>query len=337
MKNNKSFLSLYLILAFLCFQVQLKAQIFLPFGASRSGTTGYQFLKIYPDARSSSLAGNMISLVDDPSALYWNPAGITQSDSTGLNIQLGKTAYVAGTDLNYLALCTHKNQNYFGISVINFRSGEMPLTTEFQPLGTGQYFNATSNSIGLTFARILTENFSFGITGKWINENIANIVLNNVLVDFGFQYNTGFENTSFAVSVSNFGFNQNPQGIFNTFNLEGISFKDRFEAVAVPAIFRIGFSWDPIILDQHLLKLSTQLNHPTDNRETFGLGAEYLFHNLLFIRSGFEFAGGNQSLPAFGFGIKTQRNFGIFKLDYGFNDKYRLGATHRVTLGISIL
>jgi hypothetical protein len=40
-----------------------------------------QFLKIAPDARGASLAGAFSSVADDPSAAYWNPAGLTHVDT----------------------------------------------------------------------------------------------------------------------------------------------------------------------------------------------------------------------------------------------------------------
>ena len=50
------------------------AQILPTFGNSRSGTSGMQFLKVWPDARSGALGGAVTAIVNDPSAAYWNPA-----------------------------------------------------------------------------------------------------------------------------------------------------------------------------------------------------------------------------------------------------------------------
>ena len=57
--------------------VAVQAQVLPAFGATRAGTTGMQFLKIGPDARSAGLSGNFVALVNDVSAVYWNPTGLS--------------------------------------------------------------------------------------------------------------------------------------------------------------------------------------------------------------------------------------------------------------------
>jgi len=58
-----------------------QAQILPTFGNSRTGGSGMQFLKIAPDARSAAMSGSVVGLVNDASAMYWNPAGITSIDT----------------------------------------------------------------------------------------------------------------------------------------------------------------------------------------------------------------------------------------------------------------
>lgn len=319
----------------MCFET-ISAQILPSFGGSRTGTTGMQFLKIGIDARSAGLSGNYIAVANDVASVYWNPSGMMKLDTQKIHFQFGQTSYFADIGISYGGLVYKTNGAAFGLSLVTLNSGEIPVTTEFQPFGTGETYSAVSSTIGLSFAKSLTNNFSFGITGKYARESIAGINVNNALFDFGFQYDIGLKNTKFAVSISNFGFNVTPEGKLKLLKLNGETDLNSFESVSVPAIFRIGFAWDAIKKEIHQLTFISQLNHPTDNNETLGLASEYIWKNIFFARMGYEFGIDEGGIPAFGIGIQAKRNFGIFRFDYGFNNKARLGSVHRFTLGVGL-
>jgi hypothetical protein len=315
-----------------------RAQLLPSFGGSRTGTTGFQFLKIAPDARSVGVGESIIANTNDVSALFWNPAGITKVDTQKLHLQFSQTLYYADVNLSFAgAVVPVSKQTFLGVSFETLTTGEMPVTTEFQPFGTGQTFVANNLAVGLSLARILTENFSFGVTGKYVRESYAEVHAGTAVFDFGFQYEVGKANTRFAVGVSNFGFNTEPSGAVEVFSTEGTDTVENFESIAVPAVFRIGIAWDALKKTDHLLSLAGQLNHPTDNNETYGMGAEYAWKNLLYARTGYEFGLDETGMPNFGFGLRFKRNFGLLQLDYGFQDKSKLGSVHRITFGISFL
>ncbi len=314
----------------------VSAQLLPDYGSSRVATTGMQFLKIGPDARAASLAGNYIAQANDVASLYWNPAGITGLDTQKVHFQLGYTRYFAGIGLQYGGLVIRSGQSLWGVQIISLSSGEMKETTEFQPFGTGRTFTANSLLLGLTYARQLTENFSFGITGKYAREAIASAAAQNGLFDLGLTYNIPEKRMRFAVTITNFGFNVSPEGEFKWLRLNGETQASSFEDMAVPAIFRIGYAYDVIKKEDHKLTGILQLNHPTDNSETFGIGAEYSWRDILFLRSGYEFGVQEQSIPAAGIGLQTKRRFGRLRFDYGFNNRDRLGMIHRLTVSASI-
>jgi Type IX secretion system protein PorV len=333
--NMKRFVTALII--FLCAAQLGKAQLLPSFGDSRIGTTGFQFLKIAPDARSVGMATSYIAVVNDVSAVYWNPAGLTKTDTFDFNVMAGHTAYYGNTTLNHLA-ASYKigTESYLGFGLVYFNSGIMDVTTEYMPFGTGQTFRAVDVALGLSFAQALTESFSFGATAKYVFEGIAGININTVVFDFGFQYDVGLANTRFAVSMNNFGFNATPQGTIEVDKGNGPETVDNFEQVSTPSVFRLGIAWDPIKKDKNLLTLSAQLNHPTDNNETLGIGTEYVWNNLLFLRAGYLIGEDETGLPYFGFGLKLKRRFGALLFDYGFNNKSRLGIAHKFSIGVSL-
>ncbi|MEW6609072.1 MAG: hypothetical protein AB1414_16785 [bacterium] len=45
---------------------------------AKAGKTSYSFLKIGIGARALGLGSAFVGLADDPTAIYWNPAGLSQ-------------------------------------------------------------------------------------------------------------------------------------------------------------------------------------------------------------------------------------------------------------------
>ncbi|MBC8048137.1 MAG: PorV/PorQ family protein [Fimbriimonadaceae bacterium] len=315
----------------------LSAQLLPTYGDSRTATTGWQFLKINPDAHASGVSESYIATVNDAGSVYWNPAGLTQLDTNKYHFIISHTDYVAGTNQEFAAIIYRTGDNtLIGASVQYFNAGEMNVTTEFMPQGTGQTFRATDMGIGITLARELTDQFSFGITAKYVREDIATVHNQNIVFDFGFQYDIGIANTRFAVGLQSFGFNTSPSGEIAAENLYDSVIITDFTEIAVPTVFRLGFAWDAIRNEKNILTTSAQLNHPTDNNETYSIGIEYGWKKIFFARTGYTFSTDFPSYPSIGFGIQLKRYFGTVKLDYGFNYQNTLGTINRIGLGFTL-
>lgn len=314
-----------------------KAQILPAYGDSRTATTGWQFLKIAPDGRSAAMSESFLAVVNDVSSLYWNPAGLTKLDSNKFNFAVAYTDFAAGTSLNFAGVTYRINEStVVGVSMQYYDAGEMDVTTEFLPFGTGQTFRATDLGLGISFAKELTDQFSLGVTAKYLREDLATVHNQNMVFDFGFQYDIGIKNTRFAVAISNFGFNTQPGGEIAVINLNDSLTINEFTEISVPTVFRLGFAWDAIKNDKHILTAALQLNHPTDNNETYSVGAEYGWKQLFFVRTGYTFATDNGAFPAFGFGTYLNRRFGQIKLDYGFNYLENFGMINKIGIAYTL-
>ncbi|MCS6917178.1 MAG: PorV/PorQ family protein [Chitinophagales bacterium] len=315
----------------------VEGQLLPSFGNSRTATAGFQFLHIGPDAWSTGMARSHLAFVNDASAVYWNPAGMAGIDSASLNLNVSQALYFADLSLSAAAVAYPVSKETFvGASFLLLATGNMPVTTEFMPFGTGQYFRANHWAAGLSLARILTDNFRFGVSLKYVGESYADVRLGTVVTDFGFQYDVGKANTRFAVGMSNFGFSTEPRGAIERLTLNGMDTVSDFDRVVVPAVFRIGVAWDPVRSALHRLTLCAQLNHPTDNNETYGLGAEYRFRRLVAVRSGYLFGLDEPASPTFGFGLRWAQRPADLQLDYGFEHRKTLGSLHRISLTLSL-
>ncbi len=314
------------------------AQLLPSFGNSRTGATGMQFLKVVPDARSSAMGGAVVGICNDASAMFWNPSAITQTDSAKSSYLLSHTFYTAASTLS-LAAVTFKTGTLsrFGIQALSMNYPKMEETTELQPYGTGRIINLSNTLIGITYAKILTDHFSFGLSSKWAHETIGDVQTNMVLFDLGLTYDIGIKNARFGVAFSNFGMNVNPEGQVQMVNLSGNQIKTSFGEISAPGMFRIGGAFDPIHATHNRLTLAMQLNHPTDNNESLAIGTEYTYRSLLFARAGWEFATDeNSSIPSTGIGVHIPRKFGAFRIDYSMVNKSRMGNMHRITLIVKL-
>lgn len=320
-------------------RAQAQQSVLPSFGDSRTGTSGLQFLKIAPDARSTGMAGAYLSQAGGADAVFWNPAGITRIDSGRKADFAGHhTTYFGDVDVNYGAAALRQSfTRYWGVTFTSLTSPEMDVTTEFQPDGTGQTYRYSNFALGLTYAQILTDQFSFGVTLKYAYEGFYNIETHNGLVDFGFQYDIGLQGIGFGVAVSNFGFNVRPDGSVQLLDVDGEPREGgSFEEVSAPASFRLGVQGDVLRNEDFAVVLNGQLNHPTDNNETYALGAEGSYKERFFLRTGYLFAADEDRWPSLGMGIALPQRFGALRFDYSFNNLSTLGALHRLGLGVTI-
>jgi len=309
----------------------VNAQLFPVLGDQRAGISTAQFLKIGVGGRAAALGEAFVAISDDASALYWNPAGLAQFKKN--QVIFSHNIWVVDINHDFLGVVYHlDNDNTLGASLTAVTMDDMPVTTEFAPFGTGEYFGFSDIALSLSYARKMTDQFSFGGTVKYIEETLDKLKMRGVMLDLGTYYRTGLGSTRFAVTVSNFGAELAPDGdvvlIGNRTNSEWQSF-------APPTIFRIGFALEPFENEEHRLTTSIQLNHPNDNSENVVVGAEYAWQKMLFLRAGYKFNVDEQNY-SFGVGFHTPISIAEFTLDYAFTNFQRLGSAHRFSIILGI-
>ncbi len=309
--------------------ISADAQLLPVLGSQRVGITAADFLTIGVGARANAMAESFAAVDNDAYALFYNPAGITQFDKT--EIAISHSTWFVGLQHDFIGGVYHLDgQNSIGLSIISLQSDDMPVTTEFQPYGTGAYFKYGDLAFAATYARKMTEEFSFGVSVKFIDETLAQLSMRGVLIDLGTYYWTGLGTTRFAVSVSNFGGQLTPSGSVNL--VDGTTVSD-FQSFSPPTIFRIGFALDPYQDELNKITTSAQLNHPADNSENISLGAEYSYQSTFFIRAGYKINVDEQSYSV-GAGVRVDARFALVFFDYAFTPYQRLGDVHRFSLNL---
>jgi hypothetical protein len=314
---------------FLSISTSVRAQLLPVLGSQRVGITAADFLKIGVGARANAMAESFAAVDNDAYALFYNPAGITEFDKT--EVTISHTPWFVGLQHDFIGGVYHLDQqNSVGLSIISLQSDDMPVTTELQPYGTGAYFRYGDLALAATYARKMTDNFSFGLSVKFIDETLAEISMRGVLIDLGTYYWTGLGTTRFAVSVSNFGGQLTPSGSVTLIDGSTVS---NFQSFSPPTIFRIGFAFEPYQDKINKLTTSVQLNHPADNSESLSLGAEYSYDSIFFLRGGYKVNVDEQSYSV-GAGVCVDARFALASFDYAFTPYQRLGDVHRFSLSL---
>ncbi len=307
------------------------AQLFPTLGGQRAGISTAQFLKIGVGGRSSAMGESFIAVANDASALYWNPAGLVQFDKH--QIIFSHNQWVADISHDFLGAVYHLDmENSFGISLTSLTMKDMPVRTEFAPFGTGEYFGFSDFAIAVTYARKMTDKFSFGGTVRYMEETLDKLKMRGVMIDLGTFYWTGLGSSRFAVSVTNFGNNLAPDG---EIVLIGKRKKSEWQSFAPPTMFRIGFAFEPYENEEHTITTSIQLNHPNDNSENVVTGFEYNWSKMLYLRGGYKFNVDEQNF-SFGVGINLPISFAECNFDYAYSNFVKLGSAHRFSLVLGL-
>ncbi|MCE1165802.1 MAG: PorV/PorQ family protein [Bacteroidetes bacterium] len=329
MKINKLIkITLIVLFGITAVSDSLHAQLIPNLGGQRVGTAAFQFLKIGTNARGTGMGETVVAVSDDISALSYNPAGIVLFNENGVSFT--HTQWFVDTRIENAAGVFHFGSNALGLSVTSLRTEDMKVTTEVQQEGTGDYFRFSDLAVGLTFARKMTDQFSFGATVRYVEEQLGVLKMRTVVGDLATYYRTGLGTSRFAVMITNFGGQVSPSG---TAELVGGRTVNNFQSFPPPTVFRVGFAFEPWMNEKNRITTSIQLNSPNDNKENFSVGAEYAYKDFFLVRGGYKFNVDAESFSG-GIGLKFPLSFAKGSLDYSIANFSELGFAHRITLSI---
>jgi len=333
-----------IILIALLFSVNVFPQVFSE--NSKRGTTAAQFLSIGQGARALSMGSAYVGLANDPSALFWNPAGITKTQGFGLIVD--HTNWVADMNYDYMALTYNMgNLGTIGASFTISNIDEMKVTTVELPDGTGEVFGVSDVAFSLAWAIQITDKFSIGFNPKFIQQTIWKMSASTVAIDLGIQYVTPFDDMVLAMSISNFGpkmqmsggsslvlYDPDPNSSGNNGSIPSNLQMDEWD---IPLIFRVGVAYQPLKIGDHIVSVALDALHLNDNYESMNIGAEYTFDDFVSIRGGYKslFLTDSEESFSLGIGLKQQLMDNIAILfDYAYQDFGRLNYIQKFTLGI---
>lgn len=311
-------------------------------GFNNNGTRAAQFLKLAVGARAAAMGGSFVAVASDASALFWNPAGITALKTN--EAHLTHVDYLLDINFDFAGLVVPiKKNTHLGFSAAALTMGDEPQTSEADPDGAlGVTWSASDFFIGVTYTRTISDRFSVGITGKYIQQNLVNTSAKTLAVDIGSLYETGIRGLKIGMTMSNFGgklklggrdLTQKEVDAFPGVGGNAPQPADlQVNSWSLPLNFRVGVSYELLRSESGFLLLAADFNHPTDADERLNFGAEYAVHNKLFLRGGYKVNYEEESFSAGG-GINLPVTSYNVLIDYAFSDFGILGDVHRFSLG----
>lgn len=309
--------------------IMLSADIF-----AKTGTASLQFLKIGIDARATGMGEAYTAVTDDISSVYWNPAGLASSMKQ--QAFFSHTNWMAGIMHEYAAASYTNGVNAWALSASVLHMDDMDKTTEDDFGPNGETFTNSDIAIGLTYASAWTDKFSFGVTGKYLRENLYTESVNSFSVDLGSMYNTGWKNLKIGMALRNFG----PDVTYKLDNDEdGSTDEDPFDLLdndgdgeidedgeelgaKIPMNFSLGISMDLLRKKNQSLIASAQLDNCIDRKETWNVGGEYKYGNFA-LRSGYQI-GYDTNGYSVGLGWQIPTRIAVFSVDWAYTDMGKL-------------
>ncbi|TMQ63608.1 MAG: PorV/PorQ family protein [Candidatus Eisenbacteria bacterium] len=180
-------------------------------GLDRLGTAGAQELRIPVGAAAIAMSGASTALGNGIANLYYNPASLAATDNA--EAMVAYSSYIADTKVNYGVVSTKLGSAgnvAFSLKVLNI--GDIIVTTEDAPEGTGEILNPTYSVFGLSYGRRMTDRVMLGFTASYINEKIAQTSATGLAMDFGVQYDPGWRGLRFGFAMKNVGPNMRFSG-----------------------------------------------------------------------------------------------------------------------------
>ena len=310
-------------------------------GQNKVGTTIFQFLKVMPDAQSTGMGDAVTSTVNNANAVFHNPAGL--SDVKKRDISLSFYEYFFDVKTTSISLA-YKMGLYgtLGFHFINTDIGKIEVTSvdhlgfsddgTYNPGLTGETISPNQMVAGLSLAKSLTDKFSFGVTSKYVREDLVMASADGFVFDFGLVYKTGYRSIQTSAVIRNFG----PEISFS--DDEITTNNSDFESYPPPQTLAIGVSSFLIAPDNSLLlqsgnqrlRVAFDIIGPRDYDQQYNTGLEWGYQDLLFFRTGYKFNYDTQDI-SFGFGFRTNN----FRGDYSYASygKY-LFNIHRFSVGM---
>ncbi|MBN1999273.1 PorV/PorQ family protein [candidate division KSB1 bacterium] len=315
----------------------------------RVGTTAGEFLTVGYGSAGVSMGDAYVSVVNDLSGVYFNPAGLAFMDYSEAMFTYQPWLVDIQTFLAAAGVVLPR-VGTIGISAIGVNYGEMDVTTVEDQDGTGETFSVKDYAFALTYGRKLAQWFGFGASAKYITSSIWHESASAFAFDLGVIINTPFfspngdaaNGMNIGMSLSNYGtplkydgldllrsYDIMPEG---SGNYQDTKVKFMTDGWELPLIFRIGASFTPLVVQNHQVTLAVDALHVNNNNECINLGAEYMLYApgvaRFYLRGGYRalFLQDSEFGLTYGAGIERQY-FGnkSLKLDFAYRDIGILG------------
>ncbi|MBN2287679.1 MAG: PorV/PorQ family protein [Candidatus Glassbacteria bacterium] len=330
-------------------------------GYSAVGRRSGEFLSIPVSARSVGLGDAYTAVVDDISAIYYNPAGLAFLSKTEFQFTL--VSLPADVRYNYAAAAVPLADGQWVVGGFYGMLSMDPIeeTTLLLPNGTGNQVDVYSQVLGGAVAYNFSDRFSVGISVKHVYEDYWGVNAQAVAFDLGTNYHTEFLGRDFklGLAILNLGTDlkftgsrlqtivdpaeipqeQEQSGYVNRDPRPQRELEYRTYGYTLPTVFKIGASMVMASSERASWLVGLDLMQPNNVPVSWALGTEVSAIFSEDLTGAFRFGwrvqtdqdednlggsdlyGGGTSARGLSFGGGLHRNFSMFNL--GFDYAYR--------------
>lgn len=291
-------------------------------GSAESNTV-YDFLRNDVSARAAGLAGSFFTIVDDPNAVFYNPA--TLPTISGPRGSIGYFKHLLDINSGHLAYAQEfEGVGHFGAGIVFTNYGSFTETdaTGF-PLGT---FGATDIALTVGYGTMVEENLSVGGAVKFVYSSLAGYSSTGAALDAGILLRFPEARAAVGASIRNLGAQLGTYAGTNE---------------ALPLDLSIGGSIIPkglpLLLNLAFHRLTDDVDSFGDRFAAFTVGGEFTLSTVLQLRLGYDNArrrdlklGTSSGLAGFsaGLGITVDQ----YGLDYALSSLGAAGSLHRISI-----
>lgn len=314
-------------------------------GQNRAGTASVPELLIPVGARDMAMGGATIATTSGIEALHWNPAGFA-SGGGGSSMMFSTMSYIADIRLNYAAAGRSFGRwGHLALHLKNLDFGEIPITTERAPDGTGGRYSPTFLTLGTSYAGGLTDRINVGFTIHYIVNRIDRVEGAAVSFSAGLQYaNLGaIRDLDLGVTVKHIGTRMEFEGsgLLRAGQLDhvrrpGSLYQVPSSSADLPSLFELGIAYR-----YAEVRVASVFQHHNFAFDQWKTGIEYEINEYLALRSGFDFAvdtGDDKYIfgTSFGAGLRFElTEIRRIRVDYAYTATEYFDGLDTVTIQLS--
>ncbi len=283
-----------------------------PGRASAAGEKGFAFLKLGIGARAMGLGGAYVAEANDPTAVYWNPAGLGGVGRSQITFMHNEWIQDFRQDFVAVAVpAFREGRGGVGLGVATFYADEMERRSDTGVLLGHFGFNDIVASGSVAYP--LTSALVGGLSAKYVREMIDQEDAAAAAVDAGLRFAVPRTRLALAGTVQNLG----TKAKFET------------ESFGLPSTVRLGAAYGLGVPSMGSdVRLTTEFRKAAGEDSRFQLGGEFLYHETAALRAGYKM-GYDEENVSFGLGLRRDR----FAFDYALVPlSADLGTTHFFSL-----
>jgi hypothetical protein len=273
-------------------------------------------------ARALSLGGAYTALADDPTAIFWNPAGLENIYQQ--NVNFFHTSFWEGINYDFIGyVYPTLSFGTFGIGIGRIGVDEIPqLDNSGVPINNNTYSHAEMHMY-ISGAKRLPYNTTFGITFKYLRRGFSGLIDKPEYFDSGFGMDIGLlyrpellgsrwiQDWSFGLKMT---------------NILKPSLKEGSENDQLPFSFKLGLLKKVRFSGGNYFNVLFDIKSIQRMDTRFYMGTEYHFRDIGGFRMGF-----NSGKLAVGGGVEYK----MFQFDYtygSYSNSELLTAVHSISI-----